>query len=137
MRTWFRNPWAVATATAMAALSIPSALASEADLNLPSLGGMYSLFGLTMSGTAILSAGIVVCLLGMLFGLYEFMAIRKLPAHRAMLDVSHLIYETCKTYLYQQGKLLLVLELFIGSAIVYYFFGLQHMEVPKVALILF
>ena len=72
----------------------------------------------------------------MLFGLMEFIRIKRMPAHKSMLDVSALIYETCKTYLFQQGKLLILLEAFIGACIFYYFFGLQHMELPKVLLIL-
>src|SRR5688572_23415257 len=53
-----------------------------------------------------------------------------------MLDVSHLIYETCKTYMIQQGKMLMVFEVFIGACMVYYFAVLQHMEFSKVLLIL-
>lgn len=112
------------------------AFASEADLVLPSLTGTYSVFGIAMTGNQILVAGLVVCVLGLLFGLYEIASIKALPAHQSMLDVSHLIYETCKTYMLQQGRLLVLFELFIGACIVYYFYVLQHMEVSKVALIL-
>jgi K(+)-stimulated pyrophosphate-energized sodium pump len=89
-----------------------------------------------MAGTTLLGAGMVVAVLGAIFGLIEFMKIKKLPAHQSMLDVSALIYETCKTYLLQQGKLLVVLEAFIGACIFYYFLVLQHMELPRVLLIL-
>ena len=68
--------------------------------------------------------GIVICVLGMIFGLVEFLKIRKLPAHQSMLDISALIYETCKTYMIQQGKFLIVLEAFIGGCLFYYFYGL-------------
>jgi len=110
--------------------------ASEADLKIPELTNTFTVFGSTITGNQILLSGIVVSLLGMVFGLIEFTKIKKLPAHKSMLEISALIYETCKTYLLQQGKLLIVLELFIGSCIVYYFGVLQAMEVPKVALIL-
>lgn len=109
---------------------------SEADLKLPDLTGDYSLFGLTFSGHYILYFGFVVCFLGALFGIYEITSIKKLPAHKSMLDVSHLIYETCKTYMFQQGKLLVIFELFIGACIFYYFSVLRGMEMPKVLLIL-
>ncbi|OFZ81435.1 MAG: sodium-translocating pyrophosphatase [Bdellovibrionales bacterium RIFOXYD1_FULL_55_31] len=113
-----------------------SAFASEVELKIPELSTMYNLFGATISGTSILGFGMIVCLLGMLFGWIEFRKIKKLPAHQSMLDVSHLIYETCKTYLLQQGKLLILLEAFIGICIFYYFFVLQGLELSRVLLIL-
>src|SRR5690606_3909351 len=82
-------------------------------------------------------SGLVVCVLGLIFGLMEFNAIRRLPAHKSMLDISSLIYETCKTYLLQQGKFLIVLQLLIGLCIFYYFWGLLHQPLPVVLLILF
>ncbi|MBI2606768.1 MAG: sodium-translocating pyrophosphatase [Deltaproteobacteria bacterium] len=112
------------------------AMASEADLHIPELTNTFNLFGATLTGNQILYAGIFVCLAGMVFGFMEFNKIKSLPAHKSMLDISALIYETCKTYLFQQGKLLIVLELFIGACIVYYFAGLQHLEFGKVALIM-
>lgn len=120
-----------------AALALHSqAFASEADLKLPELTNTYNFFGTEMTGRTILGWGMIVCILGLVFGLVEFLKIKKLPAHKSMLDISSLIYETCKTYLLQQGKLLLILEAFIGSCIVYYFWVLQEMEVSKVMLIL-
>jgi len=65
--------------------------------------------------------GIVICVLGMLFGFYQFYKVKKLSAHQAMLDVANTIYETCKTYLIQQGKFLLLLFVFIGVCIAFYF----------------
>ena len=112
------------------------AKASEADLKIPDLGIGFDVGGSMITGTQILYAGIVVCFLGLLFGLREFSAVKKLEAHKSMLEVSDLIYETCKTYLIQQGKFLMVLELFIGAAIVYYFAFLEHMEFGRVAMIL-
>ncbi|OFZ79738.1 MAG: sodium-translocating pyrophosphatase, partial [Bdellovibrionales bacterium RIFOXYD1_FULL_44_7] len=110
--------------------------ASEAELKIPELTTTYNIFGTTIAGTTILGVGMVIALLGVVFGFLEFLKIKKLPAHQSLLDVSHLIYETCKTYLFQQGKLLILLEAFIGICIFYYFLFLQHMELPRVLLIL-
>lgn len=115
--------------------SLP-AFASEVEIIIPNLDVTFDLFGKTISGTTILTFGLGVTVLGMLFGLMEFYKTKSLPAHQSLLDVSSLIYETCRTYLLQQGKLLIVLELFIGTCIFYYFFGLLHMEMGKVLLIL-
>ncbi|MFA4874135.1 MAG: sodium-translocating pyrophosphatase [bacterium] len=117
-------------------LAASTASASEADLIMPQLAVTYDFFGFEVAGTTLLGSGIIICLLGMGFGLMEFIKIKKLPAHRSMLDVSALIYETCKTYLIQQGKLLIVLELFIGSTIFAYFFLLRHLELLRVLTIL-
>jgi K(+)-stimulated pyrophosphate-energized sodium pump len=110
--------------------------ASEADLIIPDLSVSFNVFGTTVAGTTILTAGIVIALVGMAFGVMEFMRVRKLPAHQSLLDVSSLIYETCKSYLLQQGKFLIVLEAIIGVCIIYYFGFLEHMGAGKVALIL-
>lgn len=113
-----------------------SAWASEADLKIPNLGLDMDFFGSAVSGTTILYGGLVVCLLGMLFGLIEFVKIKNLPVHPKMLAISTLIYETCKTYLFQQGKFLIGLQVLIGGAMVYYFGILRDMEFSNVALIL-
>ena len=80
--------------------------------------------------------GIGICVLGMIFGFYEFVKIKKMPAHESMLNVSNLIYETCKTYMKQQAKLLLLLEVFIAACIFYYFFYLNATPLSKVMTIL-
>jgi len=80
--------------------------------------------------------GLGVCILGGVFGLVMFNQVKAMPAHKSMLDVSNIIYETCKTYLLQQGRLLIVLELFIAACIVYYFGFLQHSGAGTVGLIL-
>src|SRR5258707_952593 len=98
------------------------ASASEAELKIPALNTVYNIFGASIRGTSILGWGMVIAVLGMLFGLMEFLKIKKLPAHKSMLEVSALIYETCKTYLFQQGKFLAILEVLIGGSIFYYFF---------------
>jgi K(+)-stimulated pyrophosphate-energized sodium pump len=111
-----------------------SANASEADLVLPDLNSVTFLGGL--SGRNLLLGGIVVCFAGLLFGLVQFTQLRKLPVHKAMLEISELIWETCKQYLITQGKFILFLELFIGAIMVVYFGVFQHMEPVKVAVIL-
>lgn len=117
-------------------LSLP-AWASEADLKIPDLGLAMNVWGNSLTGTTILYSGIGITLVGMLFGLVEFNKIRSYPVHRKMSDISNLIYETCKTYLFQQGKFLIGLQVLIGFAMIYYFFFLRNMEASRVALILF
>ena len=123
------------SALALAAAPL-AAFASELDLQIPVLDTTYPLFGQTVSGQTLLLWGLGVCVLGMAFGMTMFNQVKRMPAHKSMLDVSNIIYETCKTYLLQQGRLLMVLEVFIGACIVYYFGVLQHMTAAKVGLIL-
>ena len=111
----------------------PQTRGGEAHLILPDLSQAH-FFG--VNGRTLLEAGLGVCVLGLLFGLISYRQLRKLPVHQSMLDVSTLIWETCKTYLFTQGKFLLVLELFIGSIIAIYFGALEHMALTKVVVIL-
>ena len=85
--------------------------ASEAELAIPVL---------TEGQNNILMGGFLICILGMIFGLYEYIKVKGFPAHKSMLDVAGVIFETCKTYLIQQGKFLIILFLFIGLCIVYH-----------------
>ncbi|MFB3819300.1 MAG: sodium/proton-translocating pyrophosphatase, partial [Candidatus Methylomirabilales bacterium] len=103
---------------AAAVLWAAPAWASEAELKIPDLG---SVAFLGVSGHTLLLFGLLVCLAGMAFGLVQFMQIRNLPVHRAMREISELIYETCKTYLVTQGKFLAILWAFIAVIIVIYF----------------
>ncbi len=112
------------------------AYASEIDLKIPSLDVGYNIWGYAVTGSQILMYGIGICVLGMIFGFYEFVKIKKMPAHESMLNVSNLIYETCKTYMKQQAKLLLLLEVFIAACIFYYFFYLNATPLSKVMTIL-
>jgi K(+)-stimulated pyrophosphate-energized sodium pump len=120
---------------ALSLFSLP-AWASEADLHIPDLSIDMDFFGSTIPGDYLLYGGIGVCVLGMLFGVMEFLRIKNLPVHKRMSDISELIYETCKTYMLQQGKFLVVLQILIGAAMIYYFAFLQGMEIPRVALVL-
>src|SRR5919108_4061515 len=104
----------------------------EVNLRLPDLN-QGDFLGFT--GHQILLSGLVVCVLGLLFGLWSYTRVKNLPVHRSMAEISELIYETCKAYMVQQGKLLLVLLGFIGTVIVVYFL-LTGLEVPKIAIIL-
>ena len=98
----------------------------EASLKLPELSDVIFL-GST-DGHRLLLGGIVISVLGLVFGLAMYMNLKKLPVHRAMRDVSELIYETCKTYLITQGKFILILEAFIAVVIVLYFGVLRGAE---------
>jgi K(+)-stimulated pyrophosphate-energized sodium pump len=105
----------------------------EANLVLPDLRTVQFL---GLDGHTLLLFGLVVCALGLLFGLVIYTQLKNLPVHESMREVSELIYETCKTYLLQQGKFLLILEIFIGVIIAFYFGVLQHFTAAKVAIIL-
>ena len=105
----------------------------EANLVLPDLG-QVDFQGI--NGRTLLMGGLGVCVLGLVFGLVIFTQLRNLPVHRSMLEISELIYETCKTYLITQGKFILLLEIFIGVIMLFYFGALQHFAPMKVAIIL-
>src|SRR5678816_4612037 len=103
-------------AVVLAGILAPAAAhASELDLQIPAIDTSYSLFGMTVSGLTLLYIGLAVCLLGMGFGLAMYTKVKRMPVHKSMSDVSNIIYETCKTYLLQQGRLLILLEVFIGA----------------------
>ena len=106
----------------------------EANLVLPDLSSVTFFGG--MDGHTLLLTGILICILGLVFGMAMYMNLKKLPVHRAMREISELIYETCKTYLITQGKFILILEVFIGVIIVLYFGVLSGMEPFRVAIIL-
>jgi K(+)-stimulated pyrophosphate-energized sodium pump len=105
----------------------------EASLKLPDLAQVHFK---GINARTLLKAGLGVCLLGLLFGLIFFTQLKNLPVHKAMREISELIYETCKTYLITQGKFILLLEIFIGVIMIVYFGLLQHYEPVKVAIIL-
>jgi K(+)-stimulated pyrophosphate-energized sodium pump len=117
-------------------LMTPMAFAGEADIKLPDLS-QVSFMGGTLGGLTILNVGLVICLIGMVFGWMQYTQTKNLPAHQAMLDVSNTIWETCKTYLFQQGKFLAGLWVLIAICILYYFVGLQGTSFADVIVILF
>lgn len=118
-------------------LSLATSLhAGEADLQIPSLAPVKfnGLGGL--NGDAILLLGLAVCVVGALFGLLQYKQTCALPVHKTISDVSHTIWETCKTYLLQQGKFLAALWSFIAVCIIYYFRELQDKTMSSVLIIL-
>ena len=114
----------------MFAIGISPAFASEADLVVPSIKS------LSPSSYTLLLIGLGISVIGLIFGLVEFLKIKKLDVHTVMDNVGNTIFETCKTYLVQQGKFLLVLEVLIGLCIAFYFGYLQHMKLAGVLTIL-
>ncbi|HEY2150459.1 MAG TPA: sodium-translocating pyrophosphatase [Vicinamibacterales bacterium] len=105
----------------------------EANLVLPDLSTV-DFHGI--NGRVLLMSGLLICALGLLFGLMTFMQLKNAPVHGSMLEVSELIYETCKTYLVTQGKFILLLEVFIGTIMVLYFGLLERLEPIRVLIIL-
>jgi K(+)-stimulated pyrophosphate-energized sodium pump len=106
----------------------------EANLILPDLRSVIFLGGI--SGATLLMSGLVVAALGLVFGLVIYQKLQNMPVHSSMKEISELIYETCKTYLQTQGKFLMILEVFIGITIVFYFGFLRQMELLRVVIIL-
>ena len=130
----------VAAGAAFVAISALSAFAQEhrpggeANLKLPDLSTVSFMGG--TNGRTLLFVGIIVSLLGMIFGLMIYTQLKKLAVHKSMLEISELIYETCKTYLITQGKFILILEAFIAVIIILYFGFLVGFPIYKVAIIL-
>ena len=104
----------------------------ESSLTLPPF---ESIQFIGMNGRSLLMIGLGVCALGLLFGLVIFYQLKNMPVHKSMLEVSELIYETCKTYLVTQAKFIMILEVFIGSIMVVYFYFLKHKSPVEVAMI--
>ena len=105
----------------------------EASLVLPDFTSV-SFFGI--QGNHLLMIGLLVCLAGLGFGLATYRRLRDLPVHESMREISELIYQTCKTYLIQQGRFLLILWLFIGTVILLYYKVLVGFSWGRVAIIL-
>ncbi|MGC2015404.1 MAG: sodium/proton-translocating pyrophosphatase, partial [Candidatus Acidiferrales bacterium] len=120
-------------AATLRAQTAPESVGGEANLKLPDLSSV-TFFGI--DGHRLLLFGILFCVFGLAFGLMIYTKLKNLPVHRAMREISELIYETCKTYLITQGKFLLLLEAFIAVVIVLYFGLLLHYEAARVVIIL-
>ncbi len=110
--------------------SASSVFASEADLKVPSIREISAF------DYQLLLIGLGVSIIGVVFGLIEYLKVRRIDVHEAMANVGNTIFETCKTYLVQQGKFLLVLEILIGLCIAYYFGVLSQMGWKNVGIIL-
>lgn len=140
---WIRTGvWTAAAATAIsfAACSTPSQqspgehqVGGEANLQLPDLGSVKFM---GLPGNVLLALGLIICALGLGFGLMTYLQLRRMPAHRTMADVASLIYSTCKTYLFQQGRFLLVLWTFIAAIIVVYYLFLTGLGVGKTLVVI-
>ena len=125
--SWKRTALGGLLSLPLLALSPSLAFAGEANLVLPQLEA---------SQVSLLVMGMVVCVLGMLFGFYQYKKVEKYQAHKSMLEVANTIYETCKIYLIQQGKFLIGLFLLIGLCIAFYFGFLSKMPFGSVLFIL-
>ncbi|MCX7991878.1 MAG: sodium-translocating pyrophosphatase [Proteobacteria bacterium] len=112
------------------------AYASEADIKIPELDNVIFPFFHGTHGLVIMYSGLIVCLIGILFAIIKYMQIKKIPVHREMAKVSNIIWETCKSYLAQQGKFLIVLWVLIAVCIYYYFGFLEHKSVIDLVIIL-
>src|SRR5215471_2412910 len=121
------------TAFAQAAAAPAQHGGGEASLKIPDLSQVH-VGGI--GGRTLLTLGLGVCVLGLIFGLVIFSQLKSLPVHASMREISELIYETCKTYLITQGKFILILEVFIGIIMVVYFGVLQNFPALKVATII-
>ncbi|MBP1687121.1 MAG: potassium transporter [Deltaproteobacteria bacterium] len=133
-RAWsFVGGIGMALAVAGQALAAEGHAQGEMHLVLPDFASVHFL---GMSGRTLLTAGLLVCALGFAFGVTIYQQLRNLPVHKAMREISELIYETCKTYLITQGKFILILELFIGTIMAVYFARAFEGDVVKVVTIL-
>ena len=116
-------------------LSGPLPAAGEADLVLPDLD-LATFFSGALGGRTLLSFGLIVCVLGLGFGFLTYRQLQAMPVHPSMREISELIYETCKAYLVQQGRFLLMLWAFIAVVIGVYFGALMHFSIARVAIVL-
>jgi K(+)-stimulated pyrophosphate-energized sodium pump len=113
----------IAPAVVAALAAVPAAFASEADLQLPPIDDkiVFAVFGKPVMGATLMWGGIIVAVIGAVFGLIQYHQVNNLPTHPSMRNVSNIIWETCKSYLTQQGKFLALLWFLIAGAIVVYF----------------
>ena len=130
-----RMSGAAALAGLAALLAPASARASEANIKIPDLSTV-SFMGGALSGTAVLMIGLAVCVAGVLYGWLQYVQTKNLPVHASMSAVSQIIWETCKTYLWQQGKFLALLWILIAVCMVYYFGVLSENSAGAVGMIL-
>src|SRR5579884_2827598 len=113
----------------------PTETGGEANLIIPDLS-QATFFGGIIDGHTLLLYSFIFVALGLVFGIVIYGQLKNLPVHQSMLEISELIYETCKTYLVTQIKFLVILEIFIGIIIIFYFGYLQHFSAIKVLIIL-
>jgi len=113
-----------------------AAFGSEADIQIPPLDTVKFAGLGGISGINLMYLGIVICAIGAAFGLVQYVQTKNLPVHPCMANVSNTIWETCKTYLFTQGKFLAILWALIAACMVYYFGVLQHNSPGHILVIL-
>ncbi|MEQ1908414.1 MAG: sodium-translocating pyrophosphatase [Vicinamibacterales bacterium] len=134
----------MATFVGVLALAPQMAFAAQPEATTASRGGeaalvvpdLASVDFLGIDGHTLLLSGLLVCALGLLFGLMSFNRLKNMPVHKSMLEVSELIYETCKTYLITQGRFIMLLWLFIAVIISAYYGWLNPIEGKSIAVTL-
>ena len=133
----FRLPFFLGIAALCVSLGGSTVLAGEANLIIPDVRDVqFDVFGTSVGGGLLLYIGLLVCVLGAAFGFAQYRQTKALPVHKLMRAVSETIWETCKTYLYQQGRFLVLLWFLIAVCIFYYYKVLQGESFPRVLLIL-
>ena len=133
-RTWSVVGW-VGMFLAVASRTLAAEGQSHGEMNLV-LPNFSSVHFLGVTGQTLLTGGLLVCALGFVFGISIYQQLRALPVHKAMREISELIYETCKTYLITQGKFILLLEVFIGTIMAVYFTRAFEGDMVKVIVVL-
>src|SRR5438309_3038706 len=113
-----------------------AAFGSEADIKIPPLDAVRFAGLGGVSGTTLMYLGILICFIGAIFGLVQYKQTKALPVHESMSAVSNTIWETCKTYLFTQGKFLAILWVLIAACMIYYFKVLQGNSAGHVVVIL-
>jgi K(+)-stimulated pyrophosphate-energized sodium pump len=117
-------------------LTATGAYASEADIKIPDLT-QVKFDGLGgIGGVTLMYFGLIICCIGAAFGLVQYKQTKALPVHESMANVSNTIWETCKTYLFEQGRFLAILWVLIAGCMVFYFVGLEHKTLGNVIVIL-
>ena len=125
--TLFRSSWMRVIGTLFLALLASPLYASELDLKIPDLSQTkFDIFGMSIDGWNLLLYGAFVICGTLGISLYLRFQIHALPAHKSMLDISEIIFQTCRTYLLQQAKFIVLLFVLVGGAISYYLLGFTH-----------
>src|SRR4051812_11103020 len=133
MRNTKKLPWILLIIFLAA---VKNSFAGEADIHIPDLNSVKFAGLHGMTGNTLMMLGIVVCAIGALFGIVQYLQTKGLPVHASMAKVSETIYGTCKTYLLTQGKLLAILWVLIAGCMVVYFKFLQDNTMGHVLVIL-
>jgi len=130
------NYWRWAPVVLIMLMASTGVYAGEADIHIPDLTQVkFANLG-GVSGITLMYLGILICMVGAAFGLVQYVQTKNLPVHESMGKVSNTIWETCKTYLFTQGKFLAILWVLIAICMAYYFMGLQNNPLPHVIIIL-